>query len=110
MRPMNCKNCGAPLHNYKCDYCGTEYEKPPAQFIVNTCDTDVIACQCSLSLDEIKYANENGYAEDMLKHEMAYKVSQELLKYMSVDTWIDPLQQSQVFGGRIRVIKEGVAK
>lgn len=22
----NCKNCGAPLHNYKCDYCGTEYE------------------------------------------------------------------------------------
>lgn len=22
----NCKNCGAPLHSYKCDYCGTEYE------------------------------------------------------------------------------------
>lgn len=22
---VNCKNCGAPLHNSKCEYCGTEY-------------------------------------------------------------------------------------
>lgn len=22
---FNCKNCGAPLHGIKCDYCGTEY-------------------------------------------------------------------------------------
>ncbi len=21
----NCKNCGAPLHGSKCEYCGTEY-------------------------------------------------------------------------------------
>lgn len=21
----NCKNCGAPLHVNKCEYCGTEY-------------------------------------------------------------------------------------
>lgn len=21
----NCKNCGAPIHNGKCEYCGTEY-------------------------------------------------------------------------------------
>ena len=26
MRLTNCKNCGAPLKNYKCDYCGSEYE------------------------------------------------------------------------------------
>ena len=23
--PTNCKNCGAPLENGKCKYCGTEY-------------------------------------------------------------------------------------
>lgn len=23
--PTNCKNCGAPLHGRKCEYCGTEY-------------------------------------------------------------------------------------
>ena len=23
--PTNCKNCGAPLHNGKCNYCGSEY-------------------------------------------------------------------------------------
>lgn len=23
--PTNCKNCGAPLHGSKCEYCGTEY-------------------------------------------------------------------------------------
>lgn len=22
----NCKNCGAPITNGKCEYCGTEYE------------------------------------------------------------------------------------
>lgn len=26
MKLTNCKNCGAPLKNYKCDYCGSEYE------------------------------------------------------------------------------------
>lgn len=25
MIPTNCHNCGAPLHGYKCEYCGTEY-------------------------------------------------------------------------------------
>jgi len=25
----NCKNCGAPLHNGKCEYCGSEYEFVP---------------------------------------------------------------------------------
>lgn len=24
-KTTNCKNCGAPLHNGKCDYCGSEY-------------------------------------------------------------------------------------
>ena len=24
-RITNCKNCGAPLHGNRCEYCGTEY-------------------------------------------------------------------------------------
>ena len=24
-KPTNCKNCGAVLTSYKCEYCGTEY-------------------------------------------------------------------------------------
>lgn len=24
-RVINCKNCGAPVHNNICEYCGTEY-------------------------------------------------------------------------------------
>ena len=27
--PTNCKNCGAPLHGSRCDYCGTEYGPEP---------------------------------------------------------------------------------
>lgn len=23
--PVNCKNCGAPLHSHECEYCGSEY-------------------------------------------------------------------------------------
>ena len=26
MSPTNCKNCGAPLRNGRCEYCGTEYK------------------------------------------------------------------------------------
>ena len=25
MRPINCPNCGAPLHFNKCEYCGSEF-------------------------------------------------------------------------------------
>jgi len=25
MKENKCKNCGAPLNGYKCEYCGTEY-------------------------------------------------------------------------------------
>lgn len=25
MNELKCKNCGAPLHSNKCEYCGTEY-------------------------------------------------------------------------------------
>lgn len=25
MRPINCPNCGAPLHGNKCEYCGSEF-------------------------------------------------------------------------------------
>lgn len=24
-RILNCKNCGHPIHDYKCEYCGTQY-------------------------------------------------------------------------------------
>lgn len=27
MTPKKCEMCGAPLHGYKCEYCGTEYER-----------------------------------------------------------------------------------
>lgn len=27
MKLTNCINCGAPIKNGKCDYCGTEYDK-----------------------------------------------------------------------------------
>lgn len=26
MKAKTCEKCGAPLHGYKCEYCGTEYE------------------------------------------------------------------------------------
>lgn len=25
MKPINCPNCGAPLHSNKCEYCGSEF-------------------------------------------------------------------------------------
>ena len=41
---MNCENCGAPLKNGKCEYCGTEQEKTVESSIVITADHIEMKC------------------------------------------------------------------
>ena len=39
----NCKNCGAPLHGGKCEYCGTECETAPLRGGVFLKDREALA-------------------------------------------------------------------
>lgn len=109
--PKICKCCGAPLHGYKCDYCGTEYEKPkdyiPFQtYIIDRLPQDVetLACKSEIPLECIRSTNEKDVI-DYLKHNMAISLSEKLIDYMDVETWISPEKMVQVFGGRIKVLK-----
>ena len=108
MKPKVCKCCGAPLHGYKCDYCGTEYERDmmPEPFIVERVPlgTDTIACKYNVDLGIINRMEKEDM-EHYLKHKMAYEMSEKLLDYMDIETWIDPMTMTQWFGGRIKVLK-----
>jgi hypothetical protein len=44
-------------------------------------------------------------AAEHIKRDMAYQMSEKLLDYMDVETWLDPTTLTQVFGGRIKVLK-----
>lgn len=102
----NCKQCGAPIRNGRCEYCGADYRKEMPQ-ITYTIEPDygyqTIACRSSMSLEAISIDPE--VAQRIVKEDMAYELSKELLKYMDVDTWFDPRTMMQIFGGRIRVKK-----
>lgn len=37
LHPTNCRNCGAPLHGFVCEYCGTSYDEAQQMVLkVNT--------------------------------------------------------------------------
>ena len=109
-----CECCGAPLHGYKCEYCGVEYEKPIdyiPQIVVYRDDRDVktIACKSSIQLESIKYLGKEEAAE-CVKTEMAHNMTKELLQYLDVETWIDPITMQQTFWGRLKVIAPNEAR
>ena len=55
---MNCKNCGAIVKGYKCEYCGTEY--PENQTFVK--------CQKDMSAEISKlFSNGNVYVEEVIR-------------------------------------------
>lgn len=35
---MNCRNCGAPMKNGRCEYCGTQADRNVQSTLVMTCD------------------------------------------------------------------------
>ncbi len=41
LQPLECKNCGAPLHGSRCEYCGTEYGSAPVLIMKNVDPEDL---------------------------------------------------------------------
>lgn len=97
----NCKNCGAPLHGHKCDYCGTEYPEYAAINIVHTTGVPR-TLTCRFEIDDRMLGYEG--IEHYVKQEMARKMSERLVEVMDIETWLDPARLKQVFGGRITVL------
>ena len=48
---MNCKNCGAPFHDGKCDYCGTEAQPKIVSRMTMTATGITLECK---QIGEIK--------------------------------------------------------
>lgn len=113
---MKCENCGAPLHGNKCDYCGSFYggrydlinplrtDTFTHQIDVYAHQVDTLGCRMELPLEYMRDDNKEFF-EHKLRKDMAYQMSEKLLDYMDVETWIDPTRMVQCFGGRIKVAR-----
>lgn len=103
---MNCRNCGAPIHGSKCEYCGTVYEQSIHRIVVDKYPHgfDTLACKTELPLYYTKTMSKEELAQNV-KHDIAVKMSERLCEYMDVETWVDPETMTQFFGGKIRVAR-----
>lgn len=105
---MNCKHCGAPLHGSKCDYCGSDYSDyyqiTTLKIDKYTHQVDTLAYKVEMPMEYMK-SDTQELIEAKIKADMSYQMSKDLLKYMDVETWIDPVRLTQIFGGRIRVAR-----
>lgn len=105
---MNCKNCGAPLHGSKCDYCGSSYEElvPIIHYQVETCQREVETLAFK-SYIPIEYLENDSKVliERKVKEDMVCQLSRKLLDYMDIETWVDPVTLRQCIGGRLKVVR-----
>lgn len=53
----NCKNCGAPLHGCKCEYCGTEYTKS---------GNEIFKCGTNNTMNEL-FSDGKFYIEEIVR-------------------------------------------
>lgn len=103
----NCTQCGAPLHGYKCEYCGTEYlETFIPRYRVDEYShlVETLACTVKFPMEAMISVNEQEITKH-IKNDMAYQISKKLVDFMEVETWIEPSTLSQNFSGRVKVVK-----
>lgn len=101
----NCKNCGAPLHGSKCDYCGTEYEEHITSIRVETYRSNTHTLCAALRIPgELAYQHNVEDLSDYIKSKLSSSIAKELIPYMNIDTWFDPETFEHCIGARVRVL------
>lgn len=82
-----CECCGAPLHGYKCEYCGVEYEKPIGMVSTDGRKKGIIKFKRILSQKEI----------DVLKNELT---SNEIRRQFGLNS----ISQDGLYGERTKEV------
>lgn len=107
---VNCPNCGAPLHGWKCPYCESEFPslKPiEINYRVNPVRSQTIGARANIPLAFIDHAADQSDIISHAKRDLAVKMSEQLLHYAEFETWLDPITLTQVLGARVTVLEPG---
>ena len=104
----NCKNCGAPIKNGHCSYCGADYnEQIPQMFIrVDRRPVEVIKAQANLDMN---FMHSVGLEEAsaIAVREIANKLAEGIIPFMEIETEYRPQFMTRTFTGKIRIVPPG---
>ena len=102
---MNCKNCGAPLHGYKCDYCGSTYDerKILPTFRVETYCVPVRTFTARAIVDRQLLDNtvNQEHALYIIKNQLENQLFDALRQSITYESWFDPCTMEQTLGARV---------
>lgn len=109
---LRCNNCGAALDpkTLKCSYCGSQYErKNQGAFThyIQTCPASTQVLRAKARIPDLAIMC-GGDPEELAEHarrKIVHSLAEALTPYIKFDTMRDPLTQSQIIGGTIRVIE-----
>ena len=99
----NCKNCGAPLVNGRCEYCGAVYAERN-NLIIRVEDPRVETIRAQVSIPrEIMRQFPDEVAERSL-NALARELADGLKGFMRLESEQEPYSEYQIIRGTVRVI------
>ena len=109
MFQTNCKNCGAPLRNYRCEYCGTEYREDPITktVVIKSQPVGVIplGAEVRIKMRHMEMIPEEE-REKLILEELTNSISKKVAKYISLQKETDIRNLEYRYRGTIRVLDD----
>lgn len=109
MKKLICKCCGGKINSstYRCEYCGTQYEKHQDNIIrietyQNPCR--VYKAQMYMRNDEIEMLGKENASEIAIK-QLSRNLAEAIEPNLEIVTEYDPLLMSQKISARVRIVE-----
>jgi hypothetical protein len=111
LEELRCRNCQAPLNpiTYKCEYCGSQYEKKIEHGVthyIQTCPAKVQTIRSQVSVpDEVMCRMSEEDIARYTMNEMVHHLAEALAPYTKIETEKDYMLCRQIIRGTIRVVE-----
>lgn len=99
---INCKNCGAPLVDYKCEYCGAEYAPSYEMICIESPKVERLRAEVRVPrYDQYRFGDDlSKYTIERLTHELA----KGLAAFMKIQAEQDYRLDATIIRGEVRVV------
>lgn len=108
---LQCQNCGGTLNSsYKCEYCGTQYERKVERGVmhyIQTCPAQIQTLSSQVEIDEDLLCNipQDRVAEYAIR-EMINALAEALVPYVKLETEKGiSFKRTQIIRGTVRVVE-----
>lgn len=110
MRKLICECCGAPINprTYKCEYCGTAYEREVNGNVVRieTFQNPVREYKAGVEVpaEAVSVMNEHGAANYAIE-QLSRNLAEAIAECMQLHTHYDPRSMNHIVTARIKIIE-----